>query len=188
MTSELSPTLPAPISAPPGQGLLPYGLPDPTAQPLLPAPHSIQIQAFQHVAIRVADLQAAESFYREFFGMEVVWRVRRAREQWEFLPADYDWESGFRLGIVPQFVLVKNGPLALLLQYAGRGTVFAEPRLLHLSIAVSSGTLATLKAEVLIRGFPIAENREHSFVFRDPFGLTWHLTDAASSGDDAHET
>lgn len=177
--SERRPALPTLVPAPTGPGTLPYGLPAPTGTPLLAAPRSVQIEALEHVAIRVADLRVAEAFYREFFGMEVVWRVHRAGEQWEYLPADYDWETGFRAGIIPQYVLLRNGPLALLLQFAGRGTVFVEPRLVHLSLRVSPQTLLELRAEVLVRGYAVAESRDHSFVFRDPFGITWHLTDLA---------
>ncbi|MDW7982233.1 MAG: VOC family protein [Thermomicrobium sp.] len=177
MSEQVVPSQPVSVAAPAGSGLLPYRLPDPVTQPLLPAPRSVAIEAFQHVAIRVADLQTAESFYREFFGMEVVWRVRRAGESWEYLPADFDWDAGPRTGVFPQYVLLRNGPLALLLQFAGRGTVFVEPRLVHLSLRVSSETLLELRADVLVRGYAIAESDDHSFVFRDPFGITWHVTD-----------
>lgn len=169
------------VPAPPGSGLLPYRLPDPAREPLLPAPRALRIEAIQHVAIRVADLRTAESFYREFFGMEVVWRVRHAGERWEYLPADFDWDAGIRTGIYPQYVLLRNGPLALLLQFAGRGTVFVEPRLVHLSLRVAPETLAELRAEVLVREYPVAQSDEHAFVFRDPFGITWHLTDLPGS-------
>ncbi len=177
------PTVPAPIRlvpAPTGSGALPYGLPDLPEQPLLPAPRRLRIEALQHVAIRVADLQTAETFYRDFFGMELVWRVRRSGERWEYLPADFDWDAGIQLGILPHYVLLRNGPLALLLQFAGRGTVFVEPRLVHLSLRVDTETLAELRAEVLVRGYPVAQSEEHAFVFRDPFGITWHLTDSAT--------
>lgn len=181
MSEQIAPIQGALVPAPPGSGLLPYGLPDPGAQPLLPATRTVRIEAFQHVAIRVADLQVAENFYREFFGMEVVWRVRRAGDAWEYLPLDFDWDAGLRSGVFPQYVLLRNGPLALLLQFAGRGTVFVEPRLVHLSLRVAPETLLELRAEVLIRGYAVAESDEHSFVFRDPFGITWHLTDRPAS-------
>ncbi|MCX7623548.1 MAG: VOC family protein [Thermomicrobium sp.] len=179
MSEPLTPIQPEIVPAPTGSGTLPYGLPDPSDRPLLPAPRAVRIEAIQHIAIRVADLRTAESFYRELFGMEVVWRVRRSAERWEYLPADFDWDAGLRTGIYPQYVLLRNGPLALLLQFAGRGTVFVEPRLVHLSVRVAPETLAEIRAEVLVREYPIAQSDEHAFVFRDPFGITWHVTDLA---------
>ncbi len=181
MSEQIAPTQAALVPAPLGSGLLPYGLPDPGAQPLLPSGRTVRIEAFRHVAIRVADLQVAECFYREFFGMEVVWRVRRAGEAWEYFPSDFDWDAGLRSGVFPQYVLLRNGPLALLLQFAGRGTVFVEPRLVHLSLRVTPETLLELRADVLVRGYAVAESNEHSFVFRDPFGITWHVTDRPAS-------
>lgn len=181
MSEALKPVHAELVPAPPGSGRLPFALPDPGTEPLLPAPRTLRLEALQHIAIRVADLPAAERFYREFFGMEVVWRVRRAGQGWEYLPADFDWGTALRTGIVPEYVLLRNRPLQLLLQFAGRGTVFVEPRLVHVSLRVAPETLLELRAEVLVRGYAVAESGEHSFVFRDPFGLTWHVTDLPAS-------
>ncbi len=157
--------------------LLPYGLLVPEGSPLLPAERRPTIEAVEHIAIRVADIRRAEAFYHDFFGMDVVFRARQAGERWEFLPADFDWDAGLRQGIYPEYCFLRNGPLALLIQAAGRGTVFVEPRLQHISLRVAPESLVELRGMALVRGYAVSEDRRHSFVFRDPFGITWHLTD-----------
>jgi catechol 2,3-dioxygenase-like lactoylglutathione lyase family enzyme len=157
--------------------VLPYGLPEPTAGSLLSAERRLAIEAVEHIALRVADIRRAESFYHDVFGMDIVLRARRTGERWELLPADLDWDAALRQGIYPDYCYLRNGPLALLLQWAGRGTVFVEPRLQHLSLRVSPEALIELRGLALARGYAVSEDRRHSFVFSDPFGITWHLTD-----------
>jgi len=157
--------------------VLPYGLPEPTGGPLLPAKRQLAIEAVEHIAVRVADIRRAEAFYHDVFGMDVVFRARQAGDRWELLPADLDWDAALRQGIYPDFCYLRNGPLALLLEWAGRGTVFVEPRLQHISLRVAPESLIELRGLALARGYAVSEDRRHSFVFRDPFGITWHLTD-----------
>lgn len=157
--------------------ILPYGLPSPDSGPLVPAERQLAIEAVEHIGIRVADIRRAEAFYHEVFAMDVVFRARRAGETWQLLPADFDWDAGLREGIYPDYCYLRNGPLGLLIQWAGRGTVFVEPRLQHISLRVAPEALLELRGVALARGYAVSELREHSFVFRDPFGITWHLTD-----------
>ena len=126
--------------------------------------------ANSHIAIRVADIRRAEAFYHDFFGMDVIFRARQAGERWDFLPADFDWDAGLRQGIYPEYCYLRNGPLALLIQAAGRGTVFIEPRLQHISLRVAPESLVELRGVALARGYAVSEDQRHSFVFRDPFG------------------
>jgi len=163
---------------------LPYGLPVPEGGPLLPAERRLAIEAVEHIAIRVADIRRAEAFYHDFFGMDVIFRARQAGERWDFLPADFDWDAGLRQGIYPEYCYLRNGPLALLIQAAGRGTVFIEPRLQHISLRVAPESLVELRGVALARGYAVSEDRRHSFVFRDPFGITWHLTDGETEPDE----
>jgi hypothetical protein len=55
-----------------------------------------------------------------------------------------------------------------------------EPRLAHLGLRVSSETLGFLRGLVLIRSYPVVQDDLHAFRFRDPYGISWHLTDIES--------
>lgn len=162
--------------------LEPYGLSIQTDAPLIRAEQSFDIATVDHVAIRVANMRRAEEFYHDFFQMDVVVRARRGRDGgWEPLPPDYDWDAGVRAGIFAEMVYLRHAPLALVVLEAGRAAVFHEPRFGHISLRVSSDALAAIRGQALVRSFPVLRDQAHSFIFRDPFEITWHITDSADS-------
>jgi catechol 2,3-dioxygenase-like lactoylglutathione lyase family enzyme len=158
----------------------PYGLVIPRGTAVIKAEHTLELHAFDHVALRVASIQRAEAFYHEFFEMDVVARARRSGNGWEIMPADFDWTVGLNSGFYPELVVLQNGPITLLLLNAGHGAVMNEPRLAHLGLRVSSETLGFLRGLVLIRSYPVVQDDLHAFRFRDPYGISWHLTDIES--------
>ncbi|HET9015644.1 MAG TPA: VOC family protein [Thermomicrobiaceae bacterium] len=160
--------------------LEPYGLTVQAGGPLIEVEQTLVFEGIDHIAIRVAIMRRAEEFYRGFFQMNVELRARRQGETWQTLPADYDWDAGVRGGVFADLVYLTHPPLRLALLEAGRGAIFQEPRLGHISLRVAPATLATLRAEALIRSLPTMRDQPHSFIFQDPFGITWHLTDRPS--------
>jgi catechol 2,3-dioxygenase-like lactoylglutathione lyase family enzyme len=161
-------------------GGLPYGLNIPRGTAVIKAEHTLDLQAFDHVALRVASIQRAETFYHEFFEMDVVARARRSADTWEIMPVDFNWTVGLNTGFYPELVVLRNGPVNLLLLNAGHGAVMNEPRLAHIGLRVSSQTLGFLRGTVLVRSYPVVQDDLHAFRFRDPYGITWHLTDTGS--------
>jgi catechol 2,3-dioxygenase-like lactoylglutathione lyase family enzyme len=142
------------------------------------AERSLEFVGFDHLGLKVANIRHAERFYSEFFQMDVIQRAQLVGDDWEVLPLDFDWDEGLNTGVYPDLVELKNGPVRLILLNSGRGAVMAaEPRLDHLSFRLTSESLATIRANALVRSFAVAQDTPHSFVFRDPFGITWHLTD-----------
>jgi catechol 2,3-dioxygenase-like lactoylglutathione lyase family enzyme len=160
---------------------LPYGLSLSSTMVVLRAERPLEITAFDHIALRVADVRRAEAFYHELFQMDILTRARRVNGQWEAMPNDYSWNEGVRTGVFPEVVALRNGPIAVLLENAGRGAVMNEPRLAHIALRVTAETLASLRAVVLIRSFTVTQDEPHDFRFIDPFGVVWHLTDQGMS-------
>ncbi len=158
----------------------PYGLAIPANSMVAAAEHTLEIQAFDHIALRVANIRQAEDFYHEFLEMDVIARARRSSNGWDVMPDDFDWVEGLHTGYYPELVVLRNGPVSLFLVNAGRGTVLSEPKLAHLGLRVSTETLATLRGMVLIRSYPVVQDDVHAFRFRDPYGVTWHLTDTGT--------
>ncbi len=158
----------------------PYGLALPANTTIIEAEHTLEIQAFDHIALRVANIREAEAFYHEFLEMDVIARARRSSDGWDILPTDFEWAEGLRSGHYPELVVLRNGPISLFLVNVGRGTVLNEPRLAHIGLQVSSETLSTLRGIVLIRSYPVIQDDIHAFRFRDPYGMTWHLTDTGT--------
>src|SRR5690606_35495193 len=138
--------------------LQPYALSPAPEGPVSQAERSLVIEAIDHLAIRVANIRKAEEFYRDFFQMDVVLRAHRENGNWVRLPSDYDWEEGLRQGVYVDLVYLSHPPLSLVLREAGRGAIFTEPRLDHVSLRVSPGTLLTIRAQALIRSFPVTDD------------------------------
>jgi catechol 2,3-dioxygenase-like lactoylglutathione lyase family enzyme len=138
----------------------------------------IIVRAVNHVAIRVLDLAKAERFYTEFFGMELAGRSRRGPGGTLVpLNGDYRWEEAQASGTEADVSTLRNGPLTLAVQRVGQGVRLDSDSVLdHVSVAVDATTFATIKGEVLMRGFPTLAAAATSIAFRDPFGLTWEVT------------
>jgi len=138
----------------------------------------INVRAVNHVAVRVLDLAKAETFYTEFFGMELVGRSRRGPAG-TMLPlnGDYRWDEARAAGIEADVTIVRNGPLTLALQRVGRGARLDIDSILdHLSIGVDATSFARIKGEVLMRGFVTLATAPQAIAFRDPFGIPWEVT------------
>ena len=138
----------------------------------------IIVRAVNHVAIRVLDLAKAETFYTEFFGMELVGRSRRGPGGTLVpLNGDYRWEEARANGTEADITTLRNGPLTLALQRVGRGVRLEVDSILdHVSIGVDATTFATIKGEVLMGGFVTLAVGATSVAFRDPLGLSWEVT------------
>ena len=138
---------------------------------------TIALRQLNHVAVQVADLAKAELFYADFFAMDLVGRARRgARGVYDPIDGDYRWDEAMSTGTEADVTFMTNGPLTLALVRIGRGARLERGLVDHLSVAVDATTFATLKAEVLMRGFDTLASGDAAFTFRDPFGLAWELT------------
>ncbi len=142
------------------------------------ARRGIIVRAVNHVAIRVLDLAKAETFYTQFFGMELVGRSRRGPGGTLVpLNGDYHWDEARANGTEADITTLRNGPLTLALQRVGRGARLDIDSILdHVSIGVDGTTFATIKGEVLMGGFVTLAVGATSIAFRDPFGLAWEVT------------
>jgi catechol 2,3-dioxygenase-like lactoylglutathione lyase family enzyme len=154
---------------------VPYGGRSASGLAVLPSETRVQLGAVDHVAVRVRDLSRAEAFYRDFFGMDVIYRARRDGDRWEHLPADFDWVGAIHTGIFPEMVRLENGSIALVLINAGAGAVMHETRVAHISVSAPMETLNALRGRALFSSFTLQEDSATSVRFVDPFGVTWQI-------------
>lgn len=143
-------------------------------------PHAVagplQIRAVNYVLVQVNDLQRGEAFYREFFAMELLGRLRRGPDGTLVpLPRDYTWEQAMQTGELAEVTFLANGPLTLAVQRVGLGVVLGKGPLELVSVGVDSRTFATIKGEVLMRPFTVLRSGVASFVFRDPLNVNWEI-------------
>ncbi|HMM42778.1 MAG TPA: VOC family protein [Thermomicrobiales bacterium] len=142
---------------------------------ILPAETQVALGDIDHVAVRVRNMARAEAWYRDFFGMDVIYRARREHDRWQHLPADFSWDEAIHTGIEPEIVRLENGPIALVLINVGMGAVIHESRVAHISVSAPAETLNAIRGRALFASYTITEDTPRSFGFVDPFGLTWQL-------------
>ena len=138
----------------------------------------VHIRALNHLAVRIPDLAKAERFYADFFGMELLGRARVGpRGRVQPLDGDYRWDDAIRTGTEADVTYMRNGPLTLALQRAGRGARLERYTVLdRISLTLDGATFTRLKGEILMRGYETFGVAETSILFRDPFGVPWELT------------
>jgi catechol 2,3-dioxygenase-like lactoylglutathione lyase family enzyme len=134
---------------------------------------SVNIQALNHIALRVSYLDKAEAFYTDLFEMDVEGRGRISGNAIEALPADFSWETDRDAGA--DVTYLKNGPLLLALHRVGLGARIERSLLDHISLRVDATTYTRIKGRVLMRGYEITAQTEMAFAFRDPFSVVWEL-------------
>lgn len=137
----------------------------------------VEFRRLNHVSVQVNDLAKAERFYAEFLNMSLLARGRNSNQsRIEVLDGGYDWEDAKRSGTEADVSLMRNGPVTLALQRAGRGARLDRGLMDRLSVTVDATTFANLKGEALLRPLTILSTTDTSFAFLDPFGVAWELT------------
>jgi hypothetical protein len=144
----------------------------PTGQPAA----VLQIRAINYLLVQVNDLRKAEVFYQEFFGMQLLGRVRRGPDGALLpLPGNYSWDQALQTGELADTTFLSNGPLTLAAQSVGLGVVLGQGAVETVSIGVDSRTFAAFKGQVLMRPLTILRSSVASFIFRDPFNVNWEV-------------
>ena len=177
-----APGQPQPVGTAGEHTLLPYGVTLSSSTAVLRPERTLEFEAIDHVAIRVADVRRAEAFYHDFFEMDVVLRARRFHDNWEVLPSTFDYNEGLTTGYYPEIIHLRNGVLKIVLVNAGRGAVINEHRVEHVGLRVPQATLTAIRGVALVRNFSVEQDDRQAFRFTDPYGITWHLATGEQTG------
>lgn len=151
-----------------------------SAVELIDADEELTNQGVRYAVIPVLRLEPAERLYGELLGLRLVQRLRRDTsangDGWEELGVDYDHGAAEDQNSEADLVFMRNGPLNIALQRAGRAARLDYSRSSNeIGIAVDPPTAARLKAIVLMRGFTMLNSTASAFAFRDPFGVVWEI-------------
>lgn len=142
----------------------------------------VHLRRLNHLALKVMDPARAERFYEQFLGMEIVGRARRGPSgSLEPIDGEYRWDEATLDGSPADVTFLRNGPLTLALEGAGRGARLTEGALSQISIAVDPVAFSNLRGEVLMRSLTMTASADTSFTFRDPFGVTWEIAVGTSA-------
>jgi catechol 2,3-dioxygenase-like lactoylglutathione lyase family enzyme len=147
-----------------------------TAVELIEAEDELTVQGVDYAVIPVRELQPAERLYGDLLGLQLVQRLRQGTDGWEELGPDYDHREAADADTEADLVFLRNGPLNVALQRAGRAARLDYSRLSsEIGIAVDPPTAARIKANVLMRGLTLLNATASAFAFRDPFGVVWDV-------------
>ena len=124
-----------------------------------------------HLALFVTDLRAGEDFYRQAFGMEVLFREVETEEgSWYTLRPGTGWEDAERAGVEVQMVALQRDDFTLPI-FRGRpqqGTV------LEIGVLVQPDEIEAISARLPASATRLRHEYDDLF-FEDPFGFRWHV-------------
>ena len=168
------------MSVPSNEFLPVLGEPTPMGESgtVIASPHPIQLRAINHIAIRVNELEKAETFYTSFFGMVILGRAYRGPHGgYRPVAVGYDPHTARAGNMEADVTFLGSEALTFALRRVGRGDrVEANAVLDHISVDVDVHGFAELRGEVLMRNFDVLALAPESISFRDPFGVVWEVT------------
>jgi catechol 2,3-dioxygenase-like lactoylglutathione lyase family enzyme len=137
---------------------------------------SVNLQGINYVMVQVNDLPKAEAFYQEFFGMKLLGRVRsRPDGQITPLPQDYSWQRAIQTGELADVSFLSNGAVTLAVRRLGLAARIGTGAVEMVSLGVDTSTFHALKGQALMRPLTVLRSDVASFVFKDPFNVTWEI-------------
>jgi catechol 2,3-dioxygenase-like lactoylglutathione lyase family enzyme len=126
---------------------------------------------FRHIALVVPDLQEAEQYYLNLFGMELLGREAMLEDGlWYTLPHELDWKDAEAAGIELHMLALRkdDAVLALFPGPQPPGQVFS------IGLAMPWEEVEKVKRR-LPEDVEVLLDRPDQFHFRDPYGVSWQL-------------
>ncbi len=141
----------------------------------------IVIESVNYMAINVTELDKAERFYQELFGLEVVARTKSDElGAYRLLSLDYNAIDAVMTNEIADDSFLRNGALLIALHRVGRGARIERTLIDRVSIRVDAETYNQLRGQVLMRNYENLGGGQTYFAFRDPYGVPWEVTMAGA--------
>ncbi|HEU0165180.1 MAG TPA: hypothetical protein VFQ54_09045, partial [Thermomicrobiales bacterium] len=129
--------------------------------------------------VKVMDLAGPEHFYHDVLGMELLARTRMSDGRLVELGADYDHATAAQTNTEADFAFLAHGPVKLALQRTGRASILDYGKIVNdFALVVEPSLAKRIKAQVLMRGFTLLEEKPASFTLRDPYAVAWEIVPA----------
>jgi len=127
--------------------------------------------SFGHLALFVDDLRQAEAFYRQTFGLEVMFREAIDEDGvWGTLPTGQGWDSADEAAIEIGMVALGRDRLVLPI-FAGRPS---KGTILEIGVSTSPEEIEAIRSRLPAEAV-VQSHEHHDLIFEDPFGFTWHI-------------
>jgi hypothetical protein len=149
---------------------------------LIDAEEVLSVRGDTYAVIQVNDLPVVERVYHDLLGLTIRQRLRQDRSgEWIEIGSDYDHATAAQDGTEADIAFLANGALHIALMRVGRSIRLDYANVVNeLSITVSPGTAARIKALVLMRNYTMLTSTGPAFGFRDPFGVVWNVHPASA--------
>jgi len=127
--------------------------------------------AMRHIALVVPDLQAAEKYYQELFGMDLIMREAELEDGlWYTLPFDKNWEDAKAGGIELGMIALKKDKFVLAL-FSG---VTSLGQVHTIGLSMSPKEIAGVRSR-LPHVRKIGEDKFEPFEFQDTYDIVWQI-------------
>lgn len=145
------------------------------------------IHGLHHVVLRIPDLPAAESFYRELFDLDVLFREGVKDDAVGKIPDDLDWSEATGRGVEPTMSFLGRDEFALALMEAEDDVDPETGRLDHLALALDAADRDATRDRAADLGCEYEEKSDAVFV-TDRYGVEWELNAASPPPESPFET
>ena len=133
------------------------------------------IRGVSHIALTVADVEAAERYYCDLFEMTVAFRdVHHGGRQASLRPG-VDWATAKARGVEPGLSSLFRDGFTLALE---QGQAPGAGALNHLGLDVDQTELERISRRAPAQRCQVVARRADLLVFVDAFGIRWEMTTA----------
>lgn len=131
------------------------------------------IHGVHHIVVRAADVPEAETFYRELFDMEVLFREGSRNGTPGTIPEHTEWGEAIAKGVTPRMAFLGRDDFYLAV--ATGDDVTTSGRVDHVALAVDDPMFESITDRAEACGCEVERNASHHRTIRDRLGIEWEL-------------
>lgn len=131
------------------------------------------VDGVHHLVLMVDSVPDGESYYRELFDLEVLFREAALEGEPGTVPEEVTWEEALDSGATPSMSFL--GRDEFYVAVAGVGGRAGTGRVDHIALAVDDEALDAITQRATSLGCDVEENAPHHRVFVDEYDVEWEL-------------
>lgn len=131
------------------------------------------IRGLHHLVLLVDDVPEDEAFYRELFGMEVLFREGVLDGDPGTVPDGVEWDEALSKGVTPSMSFLGRDDFFLAVANADGDTTGG--RFDHVALEVDEPVFESIANRAEVLGCKVEQNAPHHRTIRDKLGIEWEL-------------
>lgn len=145
----------------------------------------MHINGVHHLVLLVDDVPDGESYYRELFNLEVLFREAALDDEPGTVPENVTWNEALNRGVTPYMSFLGRDEfyMAVASAAAQQGT----GRLDHIALAVDDRAFDVITERADSLGCDVEENAPHHRIFTDRYDVEWELNAKQRPPDQAFD-